>query len=320
MSDRVTSMAVFRAVAELGGFARAARHLGLSNAAVSKHVAVLERDLGVRLLQRTTRAVSLTAIGRAYLERAARILDELAALDAEVRADRDEPRGLLKISAPNSWGMVALSPALPALFARWPALEVDLSLTDRFVDLVEEGYDIALRGAVHLPDSSLVAVPIARYARVLVASPSYLRRRGTPRHPAELQHHVCFRHARTRDCDRWTLSGPGGEESVSVRGPLTVDNSLALRGALLGGVGIALTPIFIVEADMRAGRLRTVLPGWNAEHLVLSAVYPATRGLSARVRAFLDFLRERFSQPPGNERRRRPRARPTAPPRARGRR
>jgi DNA-binding transcriptional LysR family regulator len=296
VSDRITSMTVFRAVAELGGFARAARRLRLSNAAVSKHVAILERELGVRLLQRTTRVVSLTAVGRAYLERGGQILDDLAALDAEVRADRDEPRGLIKVSAPNSWGLVSLAPALPALFTRWPALEVELSLTDRFVDLVEEGHDIALRGAIQMPDSSLIAVPIARYARVLVASPAYLRRRGMPRDPADLANHVCFRHARTRERHRWVLSGPGGEESVSVRGPLSVDNSLALRGALLGGLGIALAPSFVVDADLRAGRLRTVLPGWNAEGMVLSAVYPATRGLSARVRAFLGFIRERFGQ------------------------
>jgi DNA-binding transcriptional LysR family regulator len=294
MSDRITSMAVFRAVAELGGFARAARSLRLSNAAVSKHVASLERDLGVRLLQRTTRAVSLTAIGRAYLERGGRILDDLAALDAEVRADRDDPRGLVKVSAPNSWGLVSLAPALPALLARWPALEVELSLTDRFVDLVEEGYDIALRVATQMPDSSLVAVQVARYSRVLVASPAYLRRRGLPRRPADLAGHVCLRHARTRERDRWTLAGPGGEESVTVRGPFSVDNSLALRDALLGGVGIALTPSFVVDRELRAGRLRTVLPGWSADDLVLSAVYPATRGLSARVRAFVDFIRERF--------------------------
>lgn len=303
MSDRILSMTVFRAVAQHGGFARAARSLRLSNAAVSKHVAALERDLGVRLLQRTTRAVSVTAVGRAYLERCARILDDLAALDAEVRSDRHEPRGLVKVSAPNSWGLVTLAPALPALFARWPALQVELTLTDRFVDLIEEGVDVALRAAIQLADSSLVAVPVARYPRVLVASPAYLARRGTPRRPSDLAGHVCLRHMRTRDRNRWTLTGPAGEERVTIGGPLSVDNSLALRHALIEGVGIALTPSFVVDEDVRAGRLRTVLPGWRADDLVLSAVYPASRGLSARVRAFLGFVRERFGDAPARRRR-----------------
>jgi DNA-binding transcriptional LysR family regulator len=303
MSNRITSMTVFRAVAELGGFARAARSLRLSNAAVSKHVAALERELGVRLLHRTTRAVTLTSVGRAYLERGARILDELAALEADVRADRDQPRGTVRVTAPSAWGVVALAPALPRLFRRWPALEVELSLTDRWVDLVEEGYDVALRGAIQLPDSSLVAVPVARYPRVLVAAPSYLRKRGVPRRLADLADHRCLRHASVRDHGGWTMTGPDGEETVVVRGPLSVDNSLGLRHALLAGAGIALTPMFVVEEDVREGRLRTVLPEWRAEELVLSAVYPASRGLAAGVRAFVDFVRERFGAAPARDRR-----------------
>jgi DNA-binding transcriptional LysR family regulator len=298
MADRITSMTVFRAVAEQGGFARAARRLRLSNAAVSKHVAALEAALGVRLLQRTTRAVSLTAVGRAYLDRSARLLDELAALDAGVRAEHEEPRGPIRVSAPNSWGLIALAPALPALFARHPGLEVELSFTDRFVDLIEEGYDVALRAAIQMPDSSLIAAPICRHPRLVVAAPAYLARHGTPRHPRDLARHRCLRYARLRDRDHWTLTGARGETKVAVAGPLSVDNSLALRETLIAGAGIALTPSFVVEDLIAGGQLRTVLDGWRADPVTLSAVYPASRALTGRVRAFLAFVRERF----GNDR------------------
>lgn len=284
-------MHVFRTVVDQGAFTRAARRLRLSNAAVSKHVAALEEALGTRLLHRTTRSLSLTSAGTAYYQRATRLLDELDQLERDVRAERDEPSGVLRIAAPMSFGVARLGPALPAFLAANPKVELDLSLTDRFVDVVEEGVDVAIRIAASLPDSSLVATKLGTVQRVLVGSPKYLRARGRPRMPSDLESHACLRYTRSDAPSLWTFRGPDGDVAVRVSGPLSSDNSLAMRASLVAGIGLALTPEFVVEEDVRAKRLVRCLEGWEPEPRTVYAVHPASRHLSAKVRAFVAFAK-----------------------------
>lgn len=316
--DRLTSMRVFRAVVEEGAFAGAARKLRLSKAAVSKHVAALEAALDTRLLHRTTRSLGLTPEGSAYLERAASLLDELDALERELREGQDAPRGALRVTAPVSYGLARLSPALPSFLEANPEVKVELVLTDRFVDVVEERIDVAIRVAVALPDSSLIARRLTVSPRMLVASPAYLARRA-PTSPAELADHPCLRYTRVRDAEAWTFAHPDGRrETVEVDGPLDVDSSLAMRGALLAGVGLTLVAEFVVADDLARGELVPCLAPWTAEPATVYAVYPARRHLSAKVRAFLDFAASTASARPG------PRGGPTprrrsSPPRRGGR-
>ncbi|MAT27303.1 MAG: LysR family transcriptional regulator [Sandaracinus sp.] len=296
--DRLLSMRIFRTVVEEGAFARAARRLRLSNAAVSKHVAALEEALGTRLLHRTTRRLALTPDGRAYLERAAALLDELDALEHAMREGAEAPRGTLRVAAPLSFGLARLAPALPRFLDAHPEVRVDLALTDRFVDVVEEGVDLAVRVARALPDSSLIARRLAAAPRVLVAAPAYLEAHGTPEAPAELEAHACLRYTGMRDFDRWRFQGPAGDAvEVEVDGPLDADNSLALRPALLAGLGLTLTPRFVVAPDLEAGLLVPVLEDWEAPPATVFGVYPARRHRSAKLRAFLGFAERALAEP-----------------------
>lgn len=294
--DRLQSMRVFRAVVDEGAFARAARRLRLSKAAVSKHVGALEEALATRLLHRTTRSLSLTADGRAYYDRATALLDEIEALEQEMREGSEAPRGTLRIAAPLSFGLTHLSPMLPAFLEAHPEVRVDLALTDRFVDVVEEGVDVAIRVARSLADSSLIARRLAEASRVLVASPAYLQRRGTPDSPEQLTDHACLRYTGMRDPDVWRFRDAEGEElAVAVDGPLDADNSLALRPALLAGLGLTLTPRFVVAEALADGRLVTCLEHWAVDPATVWGVYPARRHRSAKLRAFLAFAENELS-------------------------
>lgn len=287
-------MRVFRAVVEEGAFACAARRLRVSNAAVSKHVAALEDVLATRLLHRTTRSLGLTSAGRAYYNRATRLLDELEELEREMRAEGDEPTGELRVAVPMSLGLARIAPALPKFLAAYPKVRIDLSLTDRNVDVVEEGVDVALRVAGVLPDSTLIGKRLGPMARVVVAAPEYLEANGELKTPADLKGHACIRYTRLSNPSTWTLRGPGGEVSVAVSGNLSVDNSLAMRGALIAAAGIALTPTFVVQDDLRSGRLVRCLKAWEPEPRSVFAVYPAPRHLSPKLRAFLTFAKGEF--------------------------
>lgn len=293
--DRLTSMRVFRAVVDEGAFARAARRLRFSNAAVSKHVAALEDALNTRLLHRTTRSLGLTPEGSAYYARATALLDEIDALERELREGGETPRGTLRVTAPMSFGLARLAPALPTFLSAHPDVKVDLALTDRFVDVVEEGVDVAIRVARALPDSSLIARRLADAPRVLVAAPAYLAARGAPRVPSDLSTHACLRYTRLHDAAAWTFTSPdGAQETVRVDGPLDVDSSLALRGALLAGLGLTLTPRFVVADALADGGLVPCLEPWTAEPASVYGVYPARQHLSAKLRAFLDFAAHAF--------------------------
>ena len=299
--DQLDAMTVFRRVVELNGFSAAARDLRLSTAVVSKQIAQLEERLHARLLNRTTRRLSLTEAGRVYLDYCIRILDEVAEAERAVSQQAGTPRGLLRVNAPMSFGIARLAPLLPDFLHRYPEITVDLGLDDRIVDVLQEGWDLAVRIA-DLPDSSLIARRLANSRRVVVASPDYLARVGVPRRPAELAGHRCliYSYQSARE-DVWRFAGADGPESVRVAGCLRTNNGDVLSAAAMAGTGIALLPLFIVDEALRQGRLVPLLEGWDAGGSGIFAVYPAGRHLSPKVRAFADFLAERFVRPSWND-------------------
>ncbi len=290
-------LAVFVAVAEAEGFSAAARRMGISKAMTSTAVARLEARLGVRLLQRTTRRLSLTEAGAAALPHAQRALQ--AARDAEEAAtqSRLSPRGTLRINAPMSFGLLHVVPALGAFARAYPEVRVDLVLDDRVLDLVEGGFDLALRIGT-LPDSSLVSQRVGRNRNVLVAHPDYLARAGMPASPGELANHSVLLYSLAATGARWTLTHGARSETVRVRGPLQANSSLALRQVLLQGLGIARIPLFVVGEDLHRGLLMRVLPDWELPDQDIQALTTTRDHLPRKTRAFIEFFRSRLGTPP----------------------
>ncbi|MFQ5773456.1 MAG: LysR family transcriptional regulator [Kiloniellaceae bacterium] len=296
--DRLSAMAVFARVVEAESFSAAARELGLSKSAVSKQVSRLEDRMSVRLLNRTTRRLSLTEAGAAFYQACRRVVAEAEAAELAVTHLAAAPRGRLKINAPMSFGVRHVGPALPEFMARYPEVAVDMVLNDRVVDLVEEGFDVGIR-IVRLRDSSLIARRLAPNRRVLCAAPAYLAARGAPLSIEELSEHECLLYSYQVPDDSWRFTGPGGERQVRVRGRLRVNNGDALLAAAVGGLGIAWLPSFICGQELRAGRLVHLIPEWgDPGGAPVYAVYPASRNLSPKVRVFVDFLAERFGPTP----------------------
>jgi DNA-binding transcriptional LysR family regulator len=294
--DQLSSLRIFARVVEAQSFTAAADKLGLSRAVVSKAVIDLEQSLGARLLERTTRRVKTNEIGAAYYEKCVRILAELDEADRAVRDLHDEPRGTLRVNAPVSFGALHLKPVITAYMAAYPQVHLALNLSDRFVDIIDEGFDVAIRIA-QLEDSSLVARKVAPARRVLCAAPSYLKRQGTPRVPADLAQHRCLAYGNTAQQD-WKLHGPDGEHSVRVTGPMSSNNGDMLHCAATDGQGIALLPTFIVGPDLQDGRLQVVLPDYSPGDLSVYAIYPPNRHLAAKVRTFIDVLVKNFGPRP----------------------
>ncbi len=295
--DRLTSMEVFTRVAEAGSFSAAARQLGLSKSAVSKHVMALEERLGARLINRTTRRLSLTEVGAAYHAWCARIAADVAEAEISVSRLHSEPRGLLKVNAPMSFGYLHLAPAIPDFLARHPDMRVEMTMNDRFVDLVDEGYDVAVRIG-RLADSSLIARRLAPSRTVLCGAPSYFREHGVPEAPDDLARHNCLIYSYQASHELWRFTGAKGEHTVRVRGNLTANNGDALRAAALRGLGVAMLPAFLVGGDVQAGVLQAVLGEFELPESAIYAVYPHNRHMSAKLRAFVDFLVERFGPEP----------------------
>jgi DNA-binding transcriptional LysR family regulator len=295
--DKLSSLKAFLAVVDHGGFAAGARALGQSRSVVNRQVIALEDSLGVQLLSRNTRKVALTQTGAAYAERARAALAQLEAADLSVIAQGETPRGLVKVNAPMSFGMLHLGPAVADFLARFPEVEVQLQLDDRMVDPFEEGYDLTVRIAA-LKDSSLVARRIAPARRVLVASPDYLAARGRPSHPDALREHSCLHYGHLVSGAQWTLLGPEGPVAVAIAGRLSSNNGEALCEAALTGHGIALLPTFIAGPHIKAGRLETLLKDWALPEIAIHVLYPPNRHLTPKVRALIDFLVERFRKPP----------------------
>lgn len=296
--DRLSEIEAFVKVVEAHSFSEAARRLRLSKSVVSRQIAALESQLGVRLFHRTTRSMALTEAGRSYYERAARILTDLEDANLSVSQLQSAPRGRLRINAPMSFGFQHLAPALADFLFRYPEVEVDMTLTDRFVDLVDEGFDIAVRIG-SLTDSSLVARRLAPIRRVICASPAYLRARGVPDTPDDLKAHDCLCNSNVSLVREWRFIRPDAQPwPVEVRGRLSANNGDTLKAAALKGLGLVNLPSFIVGSDLQAGTLVTVLDQYVAQNLSLNAVYPHSRHLSPKVRAFVDFLAERFGPRP----------------------
>ncbi len=295
--DRLDCMRAFVAAADLGGLSRAAAKLGLSRALVSKRVAELERDVGTRLFNRTTRRLSLTEPGRRFHVQCAHILGLYASAEAELRQLQDEPTGLLKVNAPMSFGTLHLADAVADFMAEHRALNIQLVLDDRFVDLLSEGFDVGIRiGA--LADSSLIVRRLCPSRRVLCAAPAYLAQAGAPQHPRDLAQHRCLHYGYLASGLRWRLAGPDGEHALEVPLSLCANNGEVLLRAAIAGSGIALLPTFICGPDLRAGRLARVLPDYAPPAADINAIWPGGGPLSGKVRRFVDFLVARFGDEP----------------------
>jgi DNA-binding transcriptional LysR family regulator len=293
----INDMLFFAHVVKVKSFSEAARRLNVSKSRVSKAISRLESGLGVRLLHRSTRSLSLTDVGEAYFEHCDRILDELNLADMTVSRLHQEPRGKLKISAPVAFSTMHVASALPHFMARYPALTVDLTISDRIVDLADEGYDIALRITPE-PGQNLVARQLAPIRRKICASPSYLIRHGVPKVPEDLAGHNCLDYTFMNAQGVWQLNGDRGNVSIPVSGSLRINDDEALSQAVLGGLGLALLPTFIVGKDLQEGRLIEVLPGYVPTERFIYAVHLPNRHLPLKVRAFVDFLLQRFGPTP----------------------
>jgi len=295
--DKLVSMRAFTRVVSHGAFSTAARELGLSRAAMSKHVIQLEEELGVQLLQRTTRRVTPTESGLAYYERCVAILGDIEEADLAVSQLQTEPRGVLRINAPMSFGTLHLGQAVADFLLQYRNVRVQLILNDRIIDPLEEGFDVTVRIA-DLPASSLIARKIVPARRVVCAAPSYLKRRGVPAHPNDLRTHDCLNYGFLTTGMRWKLTGAGGDHWIETNWVLCTNNAEVLCDAAVKGLGIALLPTFIAGRDLQAGTLRAVLPEYQAPAISIYAVYPPNRHLSAKVRLFIDFLIKRFGNRP----------------------
>lgn len=289
--DKLAAMEAFRAVVEENGFTAAASKRRMSKSAVSKLVKDLEAELGVALLNRTTRRISLTEAGERYLERCRRVIAEVEEAEAEATALTVNPRGTLRVNAALSFTLSYVADRIPEFMALYPDLRVELSLADRFVDLVEEGVDVAIRIG-RLADSSLIARKIGETRRMVCAAPEYLVAHGTPHHPRDLTAHNCLRYTLLETGAEWSFREDGAAFSVPVTGSLEVNNGDVLRAAAVGGTGLCYLPAFTVWEDVAAGRLVPLLEDFETEPLGVYAVYPPSRHLSAKVRAFVDFLAE----------------------------
>jgi DNA-binding transcriptional LysR family regulator len=293
MSDRLSEISAFVEVARQRSFVRAAEHLHVNVSAVSRAVAALETRLGVRLLQRSTRRVGLTEAGRAHLPRCEALLAELAEAEAAVSARHSALQGSLRVSGPSGLGMTHLVPLLPEFLRRHPHLALDFDMSNRFVDLIEEGFDVAIRVGT-LRDSRLAARRLGSNRRVLVAAPDYLRAHAAPKHPRDFAAHTCLILDLGPHAENWILVDKTARHTVRVNGPLRSNHALAVRGACIDGLGIALLPRFAVIDELASGQLLQLLPRWTSPEQGIYAVYPSHRLIPAKVRAFVDFLEEKL--------------------------
>jgi DNA-binding transcriptional LysR family regulator len=298
--DRFDSMRVFAKVAENSSFAGAAARLDISASMVTLHVKELEERLGVRLLNRTTRKVSLTETGRAYYERCTRLLADLEETEQAVSDMHAAPRGELRVNATETFGILQLAPAIADFTTCFPAISVELMLSKHTVDLIEEGFDVAVRVG-ELPDSSLIAHQLAPCRMVVCGAPSYFEKHGKPRTPADLTAHNCLTVAETGSSyyRAWHLIAADGTAlNISPTGNLRTNSGAVLIVAAIAGHGLAYLPTYLVGDALQSGRLVTMLDDYMAPPLPLRALYPHNRYLSAKVRAFVDFLAARFGKEP----------------------
>lgn len=292
----LTHIAVFMHVVGSGSFTAAAQKLGISKPTVSKHIATLEAHLGARLLNRTTRSVGLTEIGARFHRHCRNIMAELEVAETEVLLSVTAPRGRLRISAPTWYGERLVASEISEFLEHYPDIEIELSLTNRHVDLIKEEFDLAIRIAPDRPEGPASRC-LTRCEHIVCATPCYLQRYGQPQGPADLAGHNCLTSTSFASGGHWRLDGPDGAETVRVRGRFRANNGDALYMALLSGLGLGLVPRRLVEDDLDSGRLCDALPGFRESSYAIFAVYPHEHGVSPNVQAFIDYLAPRIADP-----------------------
>lgn len=288
-------MKVFRRVVDANGFSAAARELGISNAAVSKHISDLEAYLGAQLLVRTTRRMSVTEVGQDYYQRCLSILQNIEDADLAAGSASMAPRGKLRVNAPMSFGLLHVAPLVSEFLLKYQGIEIDLVLNDQVVDLVEGDFDVGIRIGSALKDSTLISKRLANIDRILCGSPSYFGKHGHPQSLEELDKHRCLIYSLSSSPGTWSFTKDGGFHAVEVTGPLTVNNSVALVEALTAGVGLSLIPTFIVEGKVQSGTLTQTLVDYRPTQQSLYAVYPQSKYVSQKVRLFIDFMADYFA-------------------------
>jgi DNA-binding transcriptional LysR family regulator len=289
----IGAIPVFVKVSETGGFAAAARQLGLTKSAVSKRISTLEAHLGAQLFHRSTRSISLTEAGEIYLAHAVQALGSAREAEDAVAALQDRPVGQLRICAPVTFGLLHVAPLVTEFLQTHPGITLDLAMDDRVVDLVDAGYDMAIRAGA-MPDSALIARRLTTIKSVIVASPKYVTDYGAPMYPEDLIDHNCLHYTYSRDPLEWAFAGPEGETKIKTKGTLGINNSEALCRVLIDGLGVGRLPTFVASSHIRAGRLIRVIPQHILPEQALYAVFPERRHIPAKVRAFTDFLVHRI--------------------------
>ena len=286
-------MSVFAKVADLGSFAAAAKELRLSPTMIGKHIRFLEERLGSQLINRSTRRQSLTELGRDYLDHCRHLLEEAEAGDALAEEALRVPRGRLRIATSVAFGSYSLAPAVVRFMKKYPEVSVELVLSDRMVDLLEEGVDAAIRVGT-LTDSTMMSRTLSPYTGVVCAAPGYLAEHSTPMHPKELVHHECLRYIGWADGPRWTFFGPEGEIEVVVKSRLIINSAFGIRYAALAGAGIVLMRDELLAEDIAAGRLKVLLPDYKTQSRVRQILWLKNRKMTPKLRAFIDFIAETY--------------------------
>lgn len=288
----------FTEVVKAGGFAAAAREMGLSRSVVNKTVINLEQELGVQLLQRSTRQVTPTDTGFAFYKRCVQILSDLDEATTAITALQSKPTGNLRVNAPMSFGTLHLSRVLAEYMALYPDVHIELVLNDRFIDPIEEGFDVTVRVGTSQATTSLVTRELATARRVLCASPIYLEKWGEPSLPVDLNAHRCLHYGYLSSGSKWRLRGPDGEQAFAIQCVMSANNAEPLRDAAVNHQGIVMLPIFIAGEALQTGQLRTILVDYPPTDITLSVLYPRHRHLSTKVRLLIDLLFERFGDRP----------------------
>jgi DNA-binding transcriptional LysR family regulator len=287
----VNDILVFMAVVEAGSFVAGGEAMGLSRSAAGKAIMRLEDRLGTRLLNRTTRKLSLTSEGRVFYERGLQVIASIDQAEASVAKKAGTPRGVLRLTAPDAFGRLVILPVIQKYLLQWPVVEVEASLSDRVADIVEEGFDLAIRIGLATPDARLVSRVVASYEAILCAAPAYLAGRGEPRDIDDLAAHDGLVFSSRNQRQSWRFRKSGGPWSkAQVRSRIRVDSGEALRDCALAGLGLVLLPDFLIKDDLRAGRLRRLLPGFETDPVKIVTLYPGKRLLEPRVRRFIDLM------------------------------
>ena len=295
--DLLAGLRTFVRVAESGSFSAVAREMGATQPAVSRQISALEQHLDARLIQRTTRSLTLTEDGRDLLDHARRVLDCVEEAETAVGRRQGTASGLIRIAAPATFGRLYIAPRMRRLLDRYPELSVELHMSDSVTDMIAAGIDLAIRGGT-VQEASLVARRIGSSARTVVASAEYLERNGAPAQPSDLSRHSCIAFLQSATPNEWRFDGPGGAVAVEIAGRFRTDSTEAMREAVAAGLGLALAPAWVFGDDLTSGRVRPVLQRYHAERVSIHAVYPSRRNLAPRTRAVIDFLLDEFRLDP----------------------